>query len=115
MYIDMQLLRGQVLINEGEASDCLYFLKSGELAIYKFDKKAERNNLIGYVEPGEIFGEMSFLNNLPRSASVKANTTCQIAIINRAHFDKMFATQDPLMQTLVKTLSERLHKANSKL
>jgi CRP-like cAMP-binding protein len=115
MYIDMQLLRGQVLINEGDASDCLYFLKSGELAIYKFDKKAARNNLIGYVEPGEIFGEMSFLNNLPRSASVKANTDCEIAIINRSEFNKMFATQDALMQTLVKTLSERLHKANSKL
>jgi CRP-like cAMP-binding protein len=115
MYIDMQLLRGQVLINEGDASDCLYFLKSGELAIYKFDKKTARNNLIGYVEPDEIFGEMSFLNNLPRSASVKANTDCEIAIINRGDFNKIFATQDPLMQTLVKTLSERLHKANSKL
>jgi CRP-like cAMP-binding protein len=115
MYIDMQLLRGQILINEGDASDCLYFLKTGELAIYKFDKKASRNNLIGHVEPGEIFGEMSFLNNLPRSASVKANTDCVVAIMNRSEFNKMFATQDPLMQTLVKTLSERLHKANSRL
>ncbi|MFA6236189.1 MAG: cyclic nucleotide-binding domain-containing protein [Bacteriovorax sp.] len=115
MYIEMELKKGQVLINEGEPSDCIYFLRSGELAIYKYDSQSLGHNIIGHVEPGEMVGEMSFLDNLPRAATVKANTDCRVSIMNRAEFDKIFHAQDSMIQNLVKTLSERLRKTNSKV
>ena len=110
MMIEMTLKQGEVLISEGESSHAIYLLRSGELASYKYDKDQERHNSIGHVQAGELVGEMSFLDNLPRSATVKANTDCVVAILNRAEFDKLFSSQDQLMQTLVKTLSERLRK-----
>lgn len=113
MLVSVNLKAGEVLLKEGSPSDCIYLLKSGELEIFKYEHEKSRHNIIGYVEPGEIFGEMSFLDNLPRSATVRAKTDCVVGMMNRAEFEKIFASQDPMIQSLVKTLSERLRKTNS--
>jgi CRP-like cAMP-binding protein len=115
MLIEMKLMKGQVLINEGDASDCIYILKSGELGIYKYDFKLKKHQLISQVLPGEMVGEMSFLDNSPRSASVKAHADCVISILNRPAFDTIISTQHPLIQQLLKTLSLRLRKSNEKI
>lgn len=115
MKMEMKINKGQVLINEGEPSDCIYMLNSGELAIYKYDPTAKRHNVIARVLPGEIVGEMSFLDNLPRSASVKAQTDCDVTVMNRAAFESMLSTQEPMIQELIKTLADRLRKTNAKI
>lgn len=115
MFVEVNLKKGEVLINEGESSNSIFVLRVGELAIYKYDKEAALHNLIGHVQAGELVGEMSFLDNLPRSATVKANTDCVLSLINRHDFDKLISSQDALVQTLVKTLSERLRKTNRKI
>ena len=115
MMVQIELLKNQVLINEGETSDVLYILTSGELAVYKYDTIAKKNNLIGYIQAGEMVGEMSFLDSLPRSATVKANTDCQLKMMNRPSFDALLKSQDIFMQNLVNTLSDRLRKTNRKI
>lgn len=115
MFVEINLKKGEVLINEGDSSNTIFILRSGELAIYKYDKESKSHNNIGHVQPGELVGEMSFLDNLPRSATVKASTDCVVSLLNRADFDKLFLAQDPLFQTLIKTLSERLRKTNRQI
>ncbi len=111
----MELKKNQILMNEGDSSDVLYLLHSGELAIYKYDPTTKSHNIIAHVEPGEMVGEMSFLDNLPRSATVKAKTDCILRMMNRADFERILTTQDPFVHNLVLTLSERLRKANKKI
>jgi hypothetical protein len=113
--MQIQLNVDQVLMNEGDPSDVLYLLLSGELAVYKYDPISKAHNKIGHVQPGELVGEMSFLDNLPRSATIKATTNCLLKMINRPAFNDMFKAQDPMMQNLVSTLSERLRKSNKKI
>ncbi|MFZ4714398.1 MAG: Crp/Fnr family transcriptional regulator [Bacteriovoracaceae bacterium] len=115
MLVNITLKKGQILLNEGDPSDCLYFLKSGELAIYKFDQEHKRHNVIAHIEAGEMVGEMSFLDNLPRSASVKATVDSELAMMNREGFVTLLASQDKIIQNLVHTLSNRLRKANQKI
>ena len=63
----------EIIIREGDSDAWLYFLLSGALRI-------ERNGLeIGTInKEGEIFGEMRIVDNLSRSATVKAigKTVC---------------------------------------
>ena len=84
MYVPMRLNVRDVLINEGDPSNSIYVLKSGELEILKYDPVSKSHQVIGHVEAGELFGEMSFLDNLPRSATVRATTVCEVHILNRA-------------------------------
>lgn len=63
------------LIQQGDASDCMYFLQSGrvhvELALP--GGKLLRLKKMG---PGTVFGEMGIYTNAPRSASVVATERC---------------------------------------
>jgi len=63
------------LIQQGDASDCMYFLQSGrvhvELALP--GGKLLRLKKMG---PGTVFGEMGIYTNAPRSASVIATERC---------------------------------------
>lgn len=68
-----QYEHGEVIIHEGDSDPWLYFLLNGALRIQK-------NNLeIGTLtKKGEIFGEMRIVDNMTRSATVKAigKTVC---------------------------------------
>jgi CRP-like cAMP-binding protein len=112
MYIAINVKAHEVVIKEGDPADCVYILKDGELEILSYDHDSKSHQIVGHIEPGEMFGEMSFLDNLPRSATVRAVMDSKIYVINRAEFDKIYKEQHPMMQQLVSILSERLRKTN---
>ena len=64
--------RGEILIRKGEDSNSLYIVERGELHV--IDEKAGRRDLLAVLGPGEIFGEMSFLDPAPRSATASSHT-----------------------------------------
>ena len=113
MLIPIRIMPGDTLIREGEPSDCLYILKSGDLIVSKFAEG--KPTQLGNIKPGESVGEMSFLDNLPRSATVKAVTPCELWMINRPQFEQELAKSGVFIQTILKALSGRLRRADKKL
>ena len=103
---------GTVLIEEGEASDRLYFLARGEAKITKSGR------LLNMVRSGEFFGEMSFVMDgaLARQATVEALSDLVVAQFDRATLD---ALQDRakarFLWVLVNNLVERLALADQRL
>jgi CRP-like cAMP-binding protein len=61
---------GEVVFREGEAARHLYVVHEGALEVCKQRGAAEV--VLGQVGPGECFGEMSFIDMQPRSATVRA-------------------------------------------
>ncbi len=53
--------RGQLLIEEGDASDALYILVTGQLKVFTRDDKG-RELVYNVLEPGEFFGEFAGLD-----------------------------------------------------
>lgn len=104
---------GEFLLREGDESNQLYFLNEGTMAVIK--RKGDKENQIGTIYSGELVGEMSFLDNEPRSASVKAITDCQLTVIPRDKLEKYISRQPSWYRALVKTLVSRLRKANSRI
>ncbi len=65
------LAAGQHLIRRGEQGGDLYLLVSGGLEVV--DSRQSPEVILTLIAPGELVGEMSFLDQLPRSASVRAS------------------------------------------
>ena len=101
------------LMREGEASDSMYYVKSGTLAIYKRKGGAEKQ--IGTIYAGELVGEMSFLDSQPRSASVKAIQESEVVEIPRVKFNKFLEGQPSWFRALLETLLDRLRRANTRI
>ena len=100
----------EYLIREGEESTQMYFLQSGTMAVFK--RKGDSTIQIGTIYSGEVVGEMSFLDELPRSASVRARVDSEVLVIPHKKFIDVLDGQPRWFRSLMKTLSQRLRHAN---
>ncbi len=105
---------GEYLITEGGTSHELYWILSGKLLITKLNSQ-EQNVILGEIYPGELVGEMSFLDNLPRSASVKALEHCEVLVIPHKKFIDVLDKQPRWFRSLMQTMSHRLRLADKKI
>lgn len=64
------------ILIEGEATVGMYLVLEGQVAVYKSGKGANvEGHLLAHLGPGSAFGEMSFVDRQPRSATVVAQGT----------------------------------------
>lgn len=108
-----KLEKGDLLIREGEQSASMYWLQSGSLRLFK--KKGNGFIELGVLHSGELVGEMSFLDDQPRSASVEALSKCDLIEIPRGKFDEVMKTLPSWLNSLVQTLVKRLRTTNNRL
>ncbi len=71
------LTAGQVLFSQGDDSDLVYIVESGEVEIYRIREDGTEEHLT-IVKQGSYFGELGPLFNLPRAASARALTDVQL-------------------------------------
>jgi CRP-like cAMP-binding protein len=62
----------QHIIEEGDANTDIYIIKEGQVDVLKMDQENSCLVLINKLAKGETFGEMSFMDGSPRSATIKA-------------------------------------------
>jgi CRP-like cAMP-binding protein len=105
--------KDHILIREGQESNSLYWLQSGTMVATR--KKNGEDIILGHIYSGELVGELSFLDEAPRSATVKALAECELIEIPHDAYHKIFDGQPRWFQILVKTLCERLRKANARI
>lgn len=101
--------KGDIIFNEGEESNFLYYISSGTYSVY------HKNVLVGMLTPEDIFmGEMSFLMSNRRSATVKTETTGKLIKVSRKSFIMVIKKYPHYGIFLSKLLAMKLTKANEK-
>ncbi len=108
----LKLSSNDVLINEGEDSKEMYYVQSGNLAVFK--RKGDHQQQIGTIMSGELVGEMSFLDGHPRSATVKAITDTVLVVVPHDKFTQLIDSHPKWFRALLNTLLDRLRKANAR-
>ena len=104
---------GEPIVVEGSLGDALFLVLSGQTAVHQGGKT------FATLEGGDVFGEMSLVEPAPRSASVTAMSP---AFVFRLPHDALreLISEDAhaasvLLVQIVKTLSDRLRRANHML
>lgn len=109
-----KIAAGEYLITEGGNNNEMYWILSGEFVITKMNNE-DKNVIVGEAKTGELIGEMSFLDNLPRSASVKAKIDSEVLVIPHKKFMATLDNQPRWFRSLMQTLSTRLRDADARL
>ena len=78
--IEKEFQKGEILIREGDLSDCAYILESGRAEVLKSLPGGE-SQVVGTLEQNDIFGELGLIDGFPRSATVKALAPCRVSIL----------------------------------
>lgn len=102
--------KDQTIFNEGDAGDCAYIIEKGRVLVYLTrDREEIPLSILG---EGEIFGEMSLIDNQNRSASVRALEDVTLSIVTRQQVLERISTADTVVQLLMRVLLKRLRRNN---
>ncbi|HYH97842.1 MAG TPA: cyclic nucleotide-binding domain-containing protein [Hyalangium sp.] len=95
-----EVMKNDVIVREGENTDGLYVVLSGEVEARKGDQVLSR------LKEGELFGEISLLSKTPATATVMATRRTSLLRLPREDFDALILTH-PQILVLVSELSEQ--------
>jgi len=101
---------GEFLFNDGEPSKSLFLIQKGAISIRK--KKGNTTIEVGKVLAGEVIGELSFFDRLPRSASGVAIIDVEAIEISFVSLDKIYSSVPDYLKTIMAAMADRLRKAN---
>ncbi|MFH1378866.1 MAG: cyclic nucleotide-binding domain-containing protein [bacterium] len=111
---------GQIIFEEGSIGNALYIISTGSVEVKKITNKGKNNfKILALLEQGDYFGEMSLLNDKPRSASAYAKTSVELLILKREDFTELLTSSprvavDQLLGIL-RMLSNRLRQTSLEL
>jgi serine/threonine-protein kinase len=95
---------GSVILREGEPGDAAYMIVSGRCRVYR--QVDGREETLGTMEPGEVFGEMAILLDEPRAASVEAIEPVTLLVLDKATFTEGLGLEG-WTGALVRALAQR--------
>jgi len=100
---------GEYIIREGKGDNSFFILISGTVSITKGDSSLP----IAKLEPGDFFGEVSFLTNSPRTANAIANEMVTVIMIDKNIFDKLSSKiRESIKDKAIEKLVARLNHMN---
>jgi CRP-like cAMP-binding protein len=105
---------GTVVFSEGEVGTEMYVIQSGSVDVFKKAARGEEK-LLATLEKGDFFGEMSILEDVPRTASARAKTDCELLKINQSTFDEMLRHNGEIAVRMLRKLSRRLRETTKLL
>lgn len=99
--------KNSVLVSEGELSDSLYIILDGKVKVYVSDEQG-KEVLLNILSPGAYFGELSLIDDRPRSASVMTVEKSQIAVVSKIDFQHCLAAHPEIAFELISALVKRV-------
>lgn len=104
---------GVCMINEGETGDSLIVLLDGEMEVVRDTGDGETR--LAKFGPGAFVGEMALVDNVPRTASVRATAPSEILVITKEQFDQLLDESPDACRALVRTILRRLKSTEGML
>lgn len=107
---------GEIVLQRGDSDTWLFFLLKGRLAVYVDDPL--KGELINYVTPGEVFGDLAQLIGQPRTATILAEPDCRESIVlatDASIFGDIGSTRPITIQTKLAFYRNTVHNLRWKL
>ena len=102
--------KGDVIISEGDQETAFYVIAKGGVEVVKND------TVVGRMRQGDCFGEIAFLTNQPRNATIVARTDVSLMCVSASLMEQAsMDTQIRYYRIFLESLIMRLSQANEKL
>ena len=111
--VERSFLPGDVILEDGALGREIYLIVEGSVEIVK--DQGDQEMLIGQRGPGELVGEMAFLEDRPRSATVRAAAPTLALEFSEMGLRKALAEQPELLYRTMAALSARLRESDQHL
>jgi CRP/FNR family transcriptional regulator, cyclic AMP receptor protein len=118
--------KGDLIVKQGDVADSFYILASGQVKVFisgmgdrgekgeKIDK-ADKEVIVGTLNAGEFFGEISLFDQEPRSASVEAMERCYVQQLSYKSLQRVLDRSPQISKKLMQGMSNRLRHADRQI
>jgi CRP-like cAMP-binding protein len=108
------LKHGEVLVQEGSADDHLYVVVSGVLGVVKGAGREDEVTL-NAIRPGDVVGELSFLDGATRYASLVALSDTRVLGLSRADLEGLLETRPKVVYHVMRAIVRVVHEIQRRL
>jgi CRP-like cAMP-binding protein len=103
--------RGDVLFHEGDDGKELFVVIEGKIKLGRTSPDG-RENLLAVLGPGQMFGELSFFDPGPRSATATAVTDAELRSLDHGALNPILESHTDVAGALLNQLAGRLRRTN---
>lgn len=104
---------GTLLFEENDPGSRMYVIRRGRVKIYR--RFADNEMLLALLGPGEFFGEMALLENLPRSATAMVVEEAELIEVDGHTFESMIRSNSEIAVRLMRKLASRVRELDRRL
>ncbi len=110
--IYLKFLAGEPIIMEGQVEQALYIILKGNVVV---NKKGLEGLIISSLGPGTVFGEISLIQEQPRTTNVIAEGEVVVMKLEKKTIESLGPElQKKFNEQLIRVLVERLDEMNQK-
>ena len=114
----VEVIPGEIVFEEGDRRDYVCFVVDGTLDVLRKSETGE-SIVISTLSKGRSIGEMAVIDELPRSATVKARTKSTLITLSQENFNYMLAEHSSIgvkiLKGIARLLSMNLRKTSTSL
>jgi CRP/FNR family cyclic AMP-dependent transcriptional regulator len=111
LLIERRFPKHKTIVEEGLPGDYMYVIREGRVKVTKLSGDG-REKILELFGPGSFFGEMSLLDNSPRSASVKTLAETRILALSRSDFLGVLRRSPDIAMGVIKELTRRVRQVD---
>src|SRR5690242_7047864 len=112
--ISTKIKKGAVIFRKGDIGSKLYAVRVGAVRISAPSEEG-KDAIFNLVVPGELFGEIAFLDGGQRTADAVAIDNCELMVIERRDFIPLIQDDPELAIRLIKVLCGRLRRTSEQV
>ena len=106
--------KGTIVFRKGEVGTTLYAVRSGLIRISSPSDKG-KDAIFNLIIPGEIFGEIAFLDGGQRTADAVASEDSELMIVERRDFIPLLTEHPEMAIRLLEILCSRLRRTSKQV
>lgn len=103
-----QLKDTEILFSAGEQTNRLFVILNGKIDVTR-DKTPPHYTVIHTLQPGEMAGEMSFIDGEAHSLTLRAQGNCELFSIHRDDFEKLVEDNPVLTYNVMRAITRSTH------
>lgn len=106
----LKFRKSAILMSEGETGESLYIINSGKVKIFVSDENG--NEITLFIEgPGSYIGEISLLDNSPRTASAVTMEKTEVISISKKDFFDVIKENPDIAFNIINALTKKLRRS----
>lgn len=100
-------LKNSLILCEGDSSNAMYIIQKGKVNITVTNEDG-KEMILSTLQAGDNFGELSLLDEAPRSANAVALEKCELIVLHKAEFIQLLKQNSEIALAIMRYLCERV-------